>query len=148
MRSDRASSCGRRSCPIATWDRRTLARRQRLAAARPFPRSTPIFGRASHPFRMHVVASGELMTLDRRSFVATAASLAAAAVVLPSDAVTMPMPVPASDDPLGVRGDFPIVANKTFLNSAYIAPIPKQVVAAGLAFLEEKANNSFLLGPL
>jgi cysteine desulfurase/selenocysteine lyase len=54
----------------------------------------------------------------------------------------------SGDDPLVVRADFPIVANKTFLNSAYIAPIPKQVVAAGLAFLEEKANNSFLLGPL
>ena len=37
---------------------------------------------------------------------------------------------------------------RIFLNSAYIAPIPKQVVAAGHAFLEEKANNSFQLGPL
>ena len=53
-----------------------------------------------------------------------------------------------SDDPLGVRNDFPIVNNRVFLNSAYIAPVPKQVVAAGAAFLEEKANNSFQLGPL
>src|SRR4051812_36789661 len=88
------------------------------------------------------------MTLDRRSFVATAASLAAAAVVNPSSAAIPAAPVAAPDDPLGVRGDFPIVTKKTFLNSAYIAPIPKQVVAAGLAFLEEKANNSFQLGPL
>lgn len=87
------------------------------------------------------------MTLDRRSFVATAASLAVAAVANPSTAVATP-PAFAPDDPLGVRGDFPIVGKKIFLNSAYIAPIPKQVVAAGLAFLEEKASNSFQLGPL
>ena len=88
------------------------------------------------------------MTLDRRTFVATAASLAAAAVAHPSSAIAMPTSIAPEDDPLGVRGDFPIVTKKTFLNSAYIAPIPKQVVAAGLAFLEEKANNSFQLGPL
>jgi selenocysteine lyase/cysteine desulfurase len=87
------------------------------------------------------------MTLDRRSFMATAASLAVAAVANPSTAVAMPL-VLAPDDPLGVRGDFPIVGKKIFLNSAYIAPIPRQVVAAGLAFLEEKASNSFQLGPL
>jgi len=88
------------------------------------------------------------MTLDRRTFVATAASLAAAAVAQPSGATAMPTAVAPGDDPLGVRGDFPIVTKKAFLNSAYIAPIPKQVVAAGLAFLEEKANNSYQLGPL
>ena len=53
-----------------------------------------------------------------------------------------------SDDPLGVRKDFPIVNERIFLNSAYITPIPNQVVAAGHAFLEEKARNSFQLGPL
>lgn len=88
------------------------------------------------------------MTLDRRSFVATAASLAAAAVAGPSAAAMQSPHVERADDPLGVRGDFPIVNNKIFLNSAYITPIPKQVVAAGLAFLEEKANHSFQLGPL
>jgi selenocysteine lyase/cysteine desulfurase len=89
------------------------------------------------------------MTLDRRSFVATAAALAAAAVAGPSAASAMPAPrLEHTDDPLGVRGDFPIVDHKVFLNSAYIAPIPRQVVAAGHAFLAEKANNSFQLGPL
>ena len=58
------------------------------------------------------------------------------------------VPIGGLDDPLGVRPDFPIVNNRIFLNSAYIAPIPRQVVAAGHAFLEEKANNSFQLGPL
>jgi selenocysteine lyase/cysteine desulfurase len=89
------------------------------------------------------------MTLDRRSFVAAAASFTATAIARPSAALPEHSPhAPSADDPLGVRGDFPIVDNRIFLNSAYIAPIPKQVVAAGHAFLEEKATNSFQLGPL
>jgi selenocysteine lyase/cysteine desulfurase len=89
------------------------------------------------------------MTLDRRSFVATAASLTAAAIARPSVAIAEQSPLLlGADDPLGVRADFPIVYERTFLNSAYIAPIPKQVVAAGTAFFEEKARNSFQLGPL
>ena len=87
--------------------------------------------------------------LDRRSFVAAAASMAAASVVRPSATVAMPPErVAFGDDPLGVRGDFPIVNERIFLNSAYIAPIPMQVVSAGHAFLEEKARRSFQLGPL
>jgi len=87
--------------------------------------------------------------LDRRSFVVAAASIAAASVTHPSTspAMTVP-PVASGDDPLGVRGDFPIVTERTFLNSAYIAPIPMQVVKAGHAFLEKKARSSFQLGPL
>ena len=89
------------------------------------------------------------MPLDRRAFVTTAASLTAAALVNPTAGTAMPTSLPErADDPLGVRGDFPIVANRVFLNSAYIAPIPTQVVAAGYAFLEEKSTNSFQLGPL
>jgi selenocysteine lyase/cysteine desulfurase len=89
------------------------------------------------------------MPLDRRAFVTTAASLTAAALAHPTAAIAVPPSLPErADDPLGVRGDFPIVANRVFLNSAYIAPIPKQVVAAGRAFLEEKSTNSFQLGPL
>ena len=89
------------------------------------------------------------MPLDRRSFVATAASIAAAAMAGPAAVSATPSPRgDRAGDPLGLRDDFPIVNNRVFLNSAYIAPIPRQVVAAGHAFLEEKANNSFQLGPL
>lgn len=89
------------------------------------------------------------MPLDRRSFVATAASIAAAAMAGPAAVSAAPSPRgDRADDPLGLRDDFPIVHNRVFLNSAYIAPIPRQVVAAGHAFLEEKSNNSFQLGPL
>lgn len=87
--------------------------------------------------------------ISRRSFLTAATTLVAGSLVPP-----MPLPPSASphrsvsDDPLGVRGDFPVVTRKTFLNSAYIAPIPRQVVAAGQAFLEAKANDGLQLGPL
>jgi len=79
--------------------------------------------------------------------------MAAASVTVPAEAAASVADATAQgrsslDDPLGVRDDFPIVRERTFLNSAYIAPIPRQVVAAGTAFLEEKARNSFQLGPL
>lgn len=87
--------------------------------------------------------------LDRRSFIRAAASLAAASVAGASPVDAAPSSLPnGAEDPLGVRGDFPIVQQRRFLNSAYIAPIPRQVVAAGQAFLEEKARRSFQLGPL
>lgn len=82
------------------------------------------------------------MTFDRRSFVAAAASLAASAAIHPKRALTMGAePVEHGDDPLGVRKDFPIMTDHNYLNSAYIAPIPTQVVAAGQAFLEAKARQ-------
>ena len=87
--------------------------------------------------------------VSRRSFLAAAASLAATSAMMPpltpQDAAELRA---TGDDPLSVRGDFPITTRQTFLNSAYIAPIPRQVVAAGQAFLEEKASHSFQLGPL
>ena len=82
------------------------------------------------------------MTFDRRSFVAAAASLAASAAIHPKRALSMSTePVRRRDDPLGVRADFPIMKDHIYLNSAYIAPIPTQVVAAGQAFLEAKATR-------
>ncbi len=77
------------------------------------------------------------MSLDRRTFVATTASLAAGLGALPPG--TRSGFAGPADDPLGVRNDFPIVGDRTYLNSAYIAPIPRPVVEAGRAFLEAKA---------
>jgi selenocysteine lyase/cysteine desulfurase len=90
------------------------------------------------------------MDLNRRSFVATAASLAASAAVQPSSAIAaLPQRHDVgANDPLGVRADFPIVANRTYLNSAYIAPIPRQVLAAGQAFMESKATQSMKLADM
>ena len=60
-----------------------------------------------------------------------------------------PGPVaPTADDPLGVRGDFPVVRGRTYLNSAYITPVPDQVVAAGRAFVESKALRPIPLGEM
>ena len=101
------------------------------------------------------------MTVDRRGFVARAASLAAAAAVGTPGAVRAleappdhpsrhgsEQPRARGDDPLGVRGDFPIVANHIYLNSAYIAPIPRPVVAAGQAFIQAKAERSITVGEM
>ena len=43
-------------------------------------------------------------------------------------------------DPLGVREDFPVASSSLYLNSAYIAPTPLPVVAAGREFAEAKAS--------
>jgi selenocysteine lyase/cysteine desulfurase len=89
------------------------------------------------------------MSLDRRSFVAAAASLAAAAAVRPAGALAMPADHDIGpDDPLGVRGDFPIIAGRTYLNSAYITPIPRQVVAVAQAFVANKSTRPLLVNEL
>ncbi|MBC7893914.1 MAG: aminotransferase class V-fold PLP-dependent enzyme [Cytophagaceae bacterium] len=87
------------------------------------------------------------MGISRRSFVATAASLAAAAKASPAWAAGTPSAL-VSDDPLGVRADFPVASTRTYLNSAYIAPVPRQVVAAGQAFVEAKAVQPISLGDM
>lgn len=91
------------------------------------------------------------MPIDRRSFVAGAAALAASAV-RPHLLDAAPAAAPEGPDPLGVRAEFPIVAERTYLNAAYITPIPRSVVAAGTQFLEDKSKrpltvNDDLLAP-
>ena len=76
------------------------------------------------------------------SFIATATSLAATTALGPTVAA------PGPDDPLGVRGDFPITASRTYLNTAYIAPLPKPVIAAGQAFMEKRAREPLSVGDL
>jgi len=44
-------------------------------------------------------------------------------------------------DPLGVRGDFPVVRNGLYLNSAYITPVPAPVAEAARSFAERKATR-------
>jgi cysteine desulfurase/selenocysteine lyase len=97
------------------------------------------------------------MALSRRQFVVSAASLAAgaapmgAALHTASDAerqAAPPLTTGGAEDPLDVRGDFPIVRDRHYLNSAYITPVPNQVVAAGRAFLESKAARPIPLGDM
>ncbi len=84
------------------------------------------------------------MPISRRSFVSSAAVLAAGTAARPGDsAMTL-----ISDDPLGVRADFPAATSRTYLNSAYITPSPRQVLAAGQAFLERKVERPIPLGEM
>jgi cysteine desulfurase/selenocysteine lyase len=46
-------------------------------------------------------------------------------------------------DPLGVRADFPLVEDLTYLNGAYTMPSPIQAVRAATIFLEENASNPY-----
>ncbi len=87
------------------------------------------------------------MSISRRQFVVSAASLTAAAVSTNADQGTS-RPSDSSNDSLGVRADFPIVGSRTYLNSAYITPVPTQVVTAGRAFVESKSLRPIPLGEM
>ena len=86
------------------------------------------------------------MSLDRRSFVAAAAATAAA--IHPARVLHAQSKADPSRDPLGVRGDFPIVSNHIFLNSAYIAPTPSAVIAANRFYIEGKSARPMQLSAL
>jgi selenocysteine lyase/cysteine desulfurase len=85
------------------------------------------------------------MSLSRRSFVSSSASLAATAVLGPPSAIGLAVP---ADDPLGVRHDFSITAARTYLNAAYESAIPRQVVDAGRAFIERKSTSPPTVGEM
>jgi selenocysteine lyase/cysteine desulfurase len=77
------------------------------------------------------------MHQSRRGFLQT---LAAATAVGPVAA--------QAADPLGVRAEFPAVAGRLYLNSAYIAPVPRVVAAAGRAFVDAKMERPIPLGDM
>lgn len=85
------------------------------------------------------------MPIDRRSFVAAAA---AAVAIPPTRLIGAPAAPDPRRDPLGVRNDFPIVADRIYLNSAYIAPVSRAVVAAGRAYIEGKSARPMQLNAL
>ena len=49
---------------------------------------------------------------------------------------------------LGVRADFPVTRDGIYLNSAYITPVPRQVVEVGQRFVESKSIRPVLLGSM
>jgi selenocysteine lyase/cysteine desulfurase len=64
-------------------------------------------------------------------------------------AATRPTAVAAqTTDPLGVRHEFPAATRRTYLNAAYIAPVPRAVAAAGRAFVDAKAEQPISLGEM
>jgi cysteine desulfurase/selenocysteine lyase len=92
------------------------------------------------------------MSMDRRSFVVSAAAVsraaaAAAAVAMHPARAFGAKPDPRRD-PLGVREDFPVVHERIYLNSAFIAPLHREVVEAGRVHIERKSTGSLQLGAL
>lgn len=90
------------------------------------------------------------MTMDRREMLAGTVSLAAMATVAPARALELGARlVSPGGDPLGVRQDFPILDDgRVYVDSAYIAPCPRQVVAAGAAFFQAKSQRPLTVGEL
>lgn len=84
------------------------------------------------------------MSLSRRSFISAAAGIASAAAqamtVRRTDFTAAAAPATSSFDQAAIRDDFPIVkTDQVFLNTAYSAPIPQQVISAGIEALHRKA---------
>ncbi|MDE2710245.1 MAG: aminotransferase class V-fold PLP-dependent enzyme, partial [Acidobacteriota bacterium] len=82
------------------------------------------------------------MKATRREFLG---SVSAATVLTPSRPAS---PAETGDDPLGVRGDFPVVEEGVYLNCAYIAPSPLPVVEAVREFLGAKIRSPLSLGAM
>src|SRR3954468_8707840 len=87
----------------------------------------------------HHRLSGGPVEIDRRQFIEVASG---AAAVLPLHAHDRAV---GTDDPLGVRRDFPVVGEGLYLNSAYIAPVPLPVAAAARALCGREANKTIRL---
>ena len=94
------------------------------------------------------------MPVSRRQFLASSAVAAGMAACGPppsDDRAAAPAAGAAggpTTDPLGVRADFPVASERTYLNAAYITPVPREVVTAGQAFVERKATRPISLGDM
>lgn len=82
------------------------------------------------------------MGCTRREFLGTVSSAAAMTAVSCSPSTHR------GDDPLGVRRDFPVVGESTYLDSPYITPSPRQAIDAATAFAEAKGKNPVSLGAM
>lgn len=83
------------------------------------------------------------MKLSRRNFVSlTSAAMVASPMLKQARAATG-----SADDPLGIRSDFPLLKTTNFLNTAYHAVSPNQVVEAGVKFYRDRANPADGIGP-
>ena len=72
----------------------------------------------------------------------------ATAAVAAGAAVPAQARQPSGGDPLGVRQDFPVLGEWTYLNSPYIAPSPQSVIDATIAFHQAKASDPISLGAM
>jgi cysteine desulfurase/selenocysteine lyase len=77
-----------------------------------------------------------MSSLDRRDFLKTTAVGLAAVPAVRTTTV-----LEAHDDPLGVRSDFAVTKNHTYLNTASVGPFPNVVKEAAIAWAEEQAGS-------
>jgi selenocysteine lyase/cysteine desulfurase len=70
--------------------------------------------------------------MNRRAFLGLGAAGLSAAASLRVEAP------PLDDDPLGVRGEFPVTREQAYLNTAYVGPIPRSVRDAAVEEAEAK----------
>jgi len=82
------------------------------------------------------------MHFSRRQFIGSATGTLALGAVAPG------LQGGDKGDPLGVRRDFPAANRGTYLDGAYIMPVPLQVVEAGRVFLEAKSERPISLGDM
>jgi cysteine desulfurase/selenocysteine lyase len=72
--------------------------------------------------------------IDRRGFLKTTAAVGMATLPTTHRSLGADM----GDDPLGVRGEFAIAQKQTYLNSAYVGPMPRAVHEAAIKYAEEQ----------
>lgn len=84
------------------------------------------------------------MTVSRREFLGTLVSVPAVRALYPDVLIKSK----SEEDPFGIRGDFPLLNDTTFLNSAYIGLCPPSVVKAGCEFHKAKGNQPYSLGQM
>src|SRR5438477_356241 len=92
----------------------------------------------SHDWTRWTLCCEVNVELNRRQFIEVAGG---AAALLPLEAQGPKTVRDDSDNPLGVRRDFPVVRDGLYLNSAYIAPVPVPVADAARVFAERKASK-------
>ena len=75
------------------------------------------------------------MEYTRREFLQSVSAAAAVA-----GTTSAPLDARQNDDPLGVRRDFPVVQQGTYLNSPYITPSPVQALPCALVLLPHRVR--------
>ena len=80
--------------------------------------------------------------VSRREFLGALMSFPAVGAMFPDIMLS------SNEDPLGIRNDFPLLNDTTYLNSAYIALCPPSVVKAGCEFQKAKENQPYSLGQM
>ena len=73
-------------------------------------------------------------TIDRRSFLKATAAVGLTTIPTARGSLSPAM----DDDPLGVRKEFPVTEKQTYINTAYVGPMPRVVHEAALRYAEEQ----------